>query len=72
MLHAIQTHFIMNQFQALWEAIKHWVITEDLVMFFNIWDEILSNPSAPQSIVKYLQTEWLPVLHMWSGTARRD
>ena len=68
----MRTHFVTGEFQELWEKIKHWVITEDPVMFFNIWDKISSDLSAPQSVVKYLQTEWLPVLHMWSGTARRD
>jgi len=71
-LHAIRTHFVTGQFQALWEKIKHWVITEDPAVFLNIWDEISNDPSAPQSVVNYLQTEWLPVLHMWSGTARRE
>ena len=68
----IRSHFMTSQFQKLWEKIKCWVITDDLVMFFNIWDKISSNPSTPQSIVKYLQTEWLPVLHMWSGTERKN
>ena len=71
-LHTIWTHFVTSQFQGLWEKIKHLVVTEDLLMFFNIWDEISSDPLAPESIVKYLQTEWLPVLHMWSGTARKN
>jgi len=71
-LRAIRTHFITSQFQALWEKIKRWVITDDLAMFYNLWDEISSDPSAPQSVIKYLQTEWLPVLHMWSGTERRN
>jgi len=72
MLRTIRTHFVTGQFQALWEKIKRWVITEDPAVFLNIWDEISNNPSAPQSVVNYLQTEWLPVLHMWSGTARRE
>jgi len=71
-LRAIRTHFVMSQFQALWDKIKCWVITEDPAVFLNLWDEISTDPSAPQSIVDYLQTEWVPVLHMWSGTARRD
>jgi len=71
-LRAIRSHFITNQFQVLWEKIKCWVITDDLAMFFNIWDEISSDPSTPQSIVKYLQKEWLLVLHMWSGTERKN
>ena len=71
-LHTIWTHFVTSQFQGLWEKIKYLVVTEDLLMFFDIWDEISSNPLAPKSIVKYLQTEWLLVLHMWSGTARKN
>lgn len=71
-LHTIRTHFVMSQFQALWEKLKCWVITEDLAIFFNIWDKISSDPLAPQSIIKYLEKEWLPVLHMWLGTARRN
>ena len=71
-LRAIRTHFVTSQFQALWDKIKRWVITEDPAVFLNLWDEISTDPSAPQSVVDYLQTEWVPVLHMWSGTARRD
>jgi hypothetical protein len=48
------------------------VITEDLAEFFNIWDEISTNPSVPQSIVEYLASEWLQVLDMWSRVARRN
>ena len=70
-LHAIRGHFVTTQFEALWEKIKAWVITEDTAMFFNIWDEISSDPSAPESVIKYLATEWLPVLHMWSGISRK-
>ena len=71
-LRAIRGHFVTTQFEALWEKIKAWVITEDTAMFFNIWDEISSDPSVPESVVKYLQTEWLPVLHMWSRISRKD
>ena len=48
------------------------MITEDLAEFFNIWDEISTNPSVPQSIVEYLASEWLQVLDMWSRVARRN
>ena len=71
-LRAIRGHFVTTQFPALWEKIKAWVITEDTAMFFNIWDEISSDPLVPQSVVKYLRTEWLPVLHMWSRISRKD
>ena len=71
-LRAIQTHFITTQFQALWDKIKAWVNTEDVAGFLKIWDEISSDPSVPQSVMKYLATEWLQVLHMWSKVARKN
>jgi len=70
-LHAIRAHFVTNQFQALWDKIKAWVNTDDIAKFLKIWDEISSDPSVPQSIVKYLATEWLQVLHMWSKVVRK-
>jgi MULE transposase domain len=71
-LRAIRGHFVTTQFEALWEKIKAWVITEETAVFYNIWDEISSDPSVPQSMIKYLATEWLPVLHMWSRISRKD
>jgi len=71
-LRAIRCHFVTSEFQVLWEKIKAWVITEDTAMFFTIWDEISSDPSIPQSIVKYLATEWLKVSHMWSRITRKN
>ena len=70
-LRAIQSHFVMTQFPALWEKIKKWVITENLTKFLNLWDDIWRDPLTPQSLVNYLEKEWLHVLHLWSGTARR-
>ena len=64
-LHAIRSHFVTSQFKA-------WVITDDLAVFLNIWDEISTDPSVPKSVVEYLATEWLQVLHMWSRTARKN
>ena len=71
-LRAIRSHFVTSQFQALWDKIKAWVNTEDLAEFLKIWDDISSDPSVPQSVVKYLATEWLQVLHMWSKVARKN
>ena len=70
-LHAIQAHFVTNQFQALWDKIKAWVNTDDVAKFLKIWDKISSDPSVPQSVVKYLATEWLQVLHIWSKVVRK-
>ena len=71
-LRTIQSHFITTQFQALWEKIKSWVITEDLAKFHKIWEEISTDTSVPRSIVDYLATEWLPVVHMWSKILRKN
>ena len=61
-LRAIRTHFVTSQFQELWEKIKRLVRTDSVKVFLDTWDEISRDPSAPQSVVKYLQAEWLPVL----------
>ena len=63
--------FRKNQFQALWEQIKAWVKTDDIATFYNIWEKISSDPSVPESVVKYLKAEWLPVVHRWSMIGRR-
>jgi len=70
-LRAIRSHFVTSQFQGLWEKIKAWVTTEDIATFYNIWDEISNDPLVPESVVKYLSTEWLPVLHRWSMIGRK-
>jgi len=71
-LRAMRSHFVTTQFQALWEKVKTWVITEDLAKFHNIWDEISTDPSVPRSVVDYLAAEWLPVTHMWSKISRKN
>jgi len=71
-LRAICSHFVTSQFQGLWEKIKAWVKTEDIAKFFTIWEDISSNPSVPESVVKYLKAEWLPVLHRWSMIGRKN
>ena len=69
-LRAMRSHFITNQFQALWDKVKALVNTKDLSQFSSLWDEISSDPSMPQSVVKYMSTEWMQVPYMWSKVAR--
>ena len=71
-LRVMRSHFVTTQFQALWEKVKTWVITEDLAKFHNIWDEISTDPSVPRSVVDYLAAEWLLVMHMWSKISRKN
>jgi len=46
----MRCHFVMSQFQGLWEKIKAWVMTDNIAKFFNIWDEISSNPSVLKAL----------------------
>jgi MULE transposase domain len=71
-LRAIRSHFITNEFPALWDKIKAWVKTDEQAEFDRLWDEISSDPSVPQSVVKYLTVEWMPVVHMWSKVMRKN
>jgi hypothetical protein len=47
------------------------VITENIAEFHSIWEDISTNPSVPKSIINYLTTEWILVVHMWSKVARK-
>jgi hypothetical protein len=49
-----------------------WIHTDDLVTFYLLWDQISTDPSVPESLVKYLRKHWLPVVFMWSKVLRRD
>ena len=71
-LRAMRSHFNTNEFDALWDKVKAWVKTEDLAEFHRLWEEISNDPSVPQSIVRYLAAEWMPVLHMWSKVMRKN
>ena len=46
-------------------------MTENVAEFHSLWENICNNPSVPQSVIKYLTTEWIPVVHMWSKVARK-
>lgn len=49
-----------------------WIHTDDLVTFYLLWDQISTDPSVPESLVKYLRKHWLPVVFMWSKVLQRD
>ena len=71
-LHAIRSHLAITEFPELWDKIKMWIHTDDLVTFYLLWDQISTDPSVPESLVKYLRKHWLPVVFMWSKVLRRD
>ena len=71
-LHAIQSHFQIDHFPDLWALVKKLVHTSDLAEFNRILDKISSDPAFPQSFVEYFSTQWLPLVHMWSGIGRKS
>ena len=71
-LRMMRSHFVTDQFEALWDKIEAWVNTNDLSKFLTLWDEISSDPSVPQSVVWYLTTEWMQVPHMWLKVAQKN
>jgi hypothetical protein len=70
-LRAMRCHFSTEAFQALWDKLQAWVNTRDLAKFYTLWDEISTDPSVPQSVVKYLTEEWMTVPHLWAKAARK-
>jgi hypothetical protein len=50
-LHTMQSHFVTNQFPGLWDKVKAWVKSDKMANFLNLWDEISTDPSIPQSFV---------------------
>ncbi|KAJ7783904.1 hypothetical protein DFH07DRAFT_764281 [Mycena maculata] len=63
-------HFVTQHFPLLWERLKKWIRITDQAEFDAYWAEIQT--LAPDSVVEYLKTYWLPVVHMWSAVYRSD
>jgi hypothetical protein len=53
-LRAIQSHFVMAEFEGLWQKIKALVTTDNQAAFDHLWCKICTDPSVPPSVVKYL------------------
>ena len=70
-LRTMRSHLVITEFLALWDKIKKWVNTDDLIMFVTLWDKITTDPLVPQSMVDYLKTYCIPVVPMWSKVLRR-
>ncbi|KAJ6570995.1 hypothetical protein DFH09DRAFT_916772, partial [Mycena vulgaris] len=69
-LHAWQRYFVTQHYPLLWERLKRWIRITDQAEFDSCWAEIQT--LAPPSVVQYLQTTWMGVVHMWSGVYRSD
>jgi hypothetical protein len=71
-LRAIRMHFCMEEFPEVWSRIREWVKTSDQSKFDLLWEWFQTNPSAPQSLVDYLKTNWMSIVPLWSGTMRKE
>ena len=72
MLRAIWMHFCTEEFPEVWNRIHEWVKMADQSRFDTIWEWIQTEPSVPQSLIDYLKINWMPIIPLWSGTARKE
>ena len=68
-LYVIQSHFQTDHFPDLWALIKKLIHTSDLAGFNRILDKISSDLAFSQSSFKHFSTQWLSLVHMWSGNS---
>jgi len=71
-LRAMRMHFRTEEFPKLWERVREWVKTPDQSKFESWWDEMQADPSVPLSFLDYLKLNWMPIVPMWSGSARNN
>lgn len=71
-LRAMRRHFVTSEFPELWENVKTLVNTDDLVIFWEIWDRILKEDNYPKTFKDYLLKNWMKEPQKWSKTARKN
>ena len=71
-LHAIRSHFVITEFESLWQKIKDLIKTDDQATFDRLWCEISTDPSVPSSVVQYLNNVWMKRPNMWSKVFRKN
>ena len=71
-LRAMRMHFRTEEFPRLWECVREWVKTPNQLKFESWWDEMQTDPEVPQSFLDYLKINWMLIVPMWSGSARRN
>ena len=71
-LRAIRMHFRTEEFPEVWDHIREWVKTLDQSRFDAIWEWIQTDPSVPQTLIDYLKINWMTIVPLWSGTARKE
>ena len=69
---AIRSHFVMTEFEALWQKIKALITTDNQATFDSLWHEICTDPLVPPSVVKYLNDVWMKRPQMWSRVCQKN
>jgi len=67
----MRMHFRMEEFPDLWNRVHEWVRASDQLKFDSLWEEMQADPTVPHSFVGYLKVNWMPIVPLWSGTARQ-
>ena len=70
-LRAMRSHFRTEEFPKLWERVHEWVKTPDPSKFDSWWDEMQADPAVPLSFIDYLKVQWMPIVPLWAGSARK-
>ena len=72
MLCTVQMHFSTEEFLEVWEHIYTWIKTSDQIKFDQMWQELQTNDSVPQSLVDYLKVNWMGIETLWSGIHKKN
>jgi len=70
-LHAWHQHFSITVYPSIWSLLKSWVRITDKTNFWECWNQI-KVASAPESLLEYLETYWIPDIRLWSAVYRQD
>jgi hypothetical protein len=62
---------VTDEFPELWEKVKILVNTDDLVIFWGIWDQIFIDPNVPETFKAYLKNNWMKEPHKWLKTMQK-
>ena len=65
----MRMHFRTEEFPKLWDRVREWVKTPNQSKFESWWAEMQADPSVPLSFIAYLKMNWMPIAHMWAGSA---
>ena len=71
-IRAMRRHFVTNEFPELWEKVKTLVNTDNLAIFWELWDQIFIDDNCPDTFKNYLLKNWMKEPQKWSMTARKN